>query len=88
MSDAGIGECGAILGGISAYLDGDADAAACQAIQQHCRDCAACATVVEGLRETIGLCREAGSTPLPEAVRRRAQASIERLLASRKRPVG
>lgn len=88
MSDAAIGECGAILSGISAYLDGDADAAACQAIQQHCRDCPACATVVEGLRETIGLCREAGSAPLPDAVRRRAKAGIERLLASGKRPAG
>lgn len=88
MSEAGIGECGAILAGISAYLDGDADAAACQAIQRHCRDCAACATVVEGLRETIGLCREAGGVPLPDAVRRRAKAGIERLLASGKRPAG
>ena len=88
MSDVEIGECGAILAGISAYLDGDADAAACQAIQRHCRDCAACATVVEGLRETIGLCREAGITPLPDAVRRRAKAGIERLLASRKRRAG
>ena len=88
MSNASTGECNAILGGISAYLDGEADAAACQAIQGHCRDCAACATVVEGLRETIGLCRDAGSTPLPDAVRRRAKAGIERLLASRKRPVG
>ena len=88
MSDPGIGECGAILAGISAYLDGDADAAACQAIQRHCRDCAKCATVVEGLRESIGLCREAGSAPLPDAVRRRAKAGIERLLASGKHPAG
>ena len=86
MKDAGLGECRAILAGISAYLDGDADAAACQAIQQHCRECATCATVIEGFRETIGLCREAGSAPLPDAVRRRAKEGIERLLASGKRP--
>jgi anti-sigma factor RsiW len=75
-------ECGAMLAGISAYLDGDLDATACQAIERHCRDCARCAAVVEGLRETIGLCREAGSAPLPDAVRARAKASVERLLAS------
>ena len=88
MSDVGMGECRAILAGISAYLDGDADAAACQAIQQHCRDCAACNTVVEGFRETIGLCREAGTAALPDEVRRRAKAGIERLLTSGKRPAG
>lgn len=76
--------CGAMLAGISAYLDGDLDATACQAIERHCQACPRCATVVEGLRETIGLCREAGQTPLPEAVRQRAKASIERLLASEK----
>jgi anti-sigma factor RsiW len=77
-------ECSAMLAGISAYLDGDLDATECQAIERHCRDCPRCAAVVEGLRETIGLCREAGSTPLPEPVRQRARASIARLLASEK----
>lgn len=78
-------ECGAMLASISAYLDGDLDATECQAIERHCRGCSRCAALVEGLRETIGLCREVGSTPLPESVRQRARASIERLLASEKR---
>ena len=77
-------ECGAMLAGISAYLDGDLDAAECQAIDRHCRDCSRCAALVEGLRETIGLCREAGGAPLPEPIRERARASIERLLSSEK----
>ena len=82
MSEDVKAQCGAMLAGISAYLDGDLDATACQAIELHCRACPRCAAVVDGLRETIGLCREAGKTPLPEAVRQRARASIERLLAS------
>ena len=73
--------CSQMLAGISAYLDGDLDATACQAIEQHCRDCSRCAALVAGLRQTIGLCREAGSTPLPDGVRQRAKASIARLLA-------
>ena len=77
-------DCGAMLAGISAYLDGEMDALECQAIERHCRDCAPCAAVVAGLRETIGLCREAGSLPLPDPVRQRARAGIERLLASDK----
>ena len=75
-------DCGAMLAGISAYLDGDLDATACEAIERHCQGCARCAEVVAGLRSTIGLCRDAGSAPLPEAVRARAKASIERLLAA------
>jgi anti-sigma factor RsiW len=77
-------ECGAMLASISAYLDGDLDATECQAIERHCRDCSRCAALVEGLRATIGLCREAGSAPLPESVRQRARESVERLLASEK----
>lgn len=76
--------CAAMLAEISAYLDGDLGAAQCQAIEAHCRTCLRCAALVAGLRETIGLCREAGSAPLPEPVRQRAKASIERLLAGEK----
>ena len=32
------------------------------------------------VRETVGLCRQASSLPLPEAVRRRARASVRHLL--------
>lgn len=77
-------ECGAMLARISAYLDGDLDAVECQAIERHSRACPRCGAVVEGLRQTIGLCREAGSAPLPETVRQRAKASIQRLLAAEK----
>jgi hypothetical protein len=35
---------------------------------------------VKGLRETVGLCRQAAATPLPEPVRRRAQESVRQLL--------
>lgn len=80
MSEAVNLDCGAMLAGISAYLDGDLGATECDAIELHCRACPRCAAVVDGLRQTIGLCREAGSTPLPEPVRQRARASIERLL--------
>ena len=73
-------ECEAILAGISAYLEGDLDATACDAIERHCQNCARCAALVKGLRETVGLCRQAASVPLPESVRQRARASVRRLL--------
>ena len=72
--------CKDILGNISAYLDGELDRTACDAIERHCQGCASCASVVKGLRETVGLCREAGALPLPDAVRQRARESVRRLL--------
>jgi anti-sigma factor RsiW len=73
-------ECRTILANISAYLDGELEATACEAIEQHCQGCASCAALVSGLRETVGLCREAASIPLPEAVRQRARDSVRELL--------
>jgi anti-sigma factor RsiW len=73
-------ECRQVLASVSAYLDGDLDASDCQSIETHCRECAHCADVIAGLRETVGLCRKAGSAPVPEAVRQRARASVRRLL--------
>ena len=74
--------CQEILAGVSAYLDGELDAADCERIERHSRTCASCAAVVAGLRETIGLCRGASRAPLPDAVRAKARASIANLLKS------
>ena len=74
------GGCKQILTSISAYFDGELDVASCDAIVQHCQGCPGCAAVVDGLRETVGLCRQAGTVPLPESVRQRARDSVRRLL--------
>jgi anti-sigma factor RsiW len=75
-------ECAAVLRSISAYLDGELDAARCDDIEQHCATCADCAAVVAGLRSTIGLCRGAAAASLPDEVRRKAQESVRALLRS------
>jgi anti-sigma factor RsiW len=75
--------CPETLQRISAYLDGELDAGACDEVERHCRDCAACASVVEGLRRTVGICREAGAAPLPDAVRQRARDRVRTLLSRR-----
>ena len=41
---------------------------------------AGCAGLVNGLRKTVGLCRQAATAPLPDAVRQRARDSVRRLL--------
>ncbi|MBZ5558531.1 MAG: zf-HC2 domain-containing protein [Acidobacteriia bacterium] len=78
------GDCAAILAHISAYLDGELEATECDAIERHCRECDSCASVVAGLRHTVGLCREAGSAPLPDVVRAKARESVKKLLAEKK----
>ena len=80
MTESANSSCRTILSGISAYLDGELDATACDAIERHCQACARCAALVQGLRETVGLCRQAASVPLPDAVRQRARDSVRRLL--------
>jgi anti-sigma factor RsiW len=72
--------CKAILANISCYLDGELDATACDEIERHCHDCPICSDLVNGLRDTVGLCRRAGSVPLPEAVVQRARDSVRQLL--------
>ena len=80
MTDAAGGDCAAILANISAFLDGELDATSCTAIEAHCANCPRCAPIVDGLRQTIGLCRDAAATPLPESVRARARSAVRRLL--------
>jgi len=73
-------ECQRIRTSISSYFDGELDATACDVIEQHCQGCRKCAALVDGLRETVGLCRQAAASPLPESIRQRARESVRRLL--------
>jgi anti-sigma factor RsiW len=82
MTGAVSPECAAVLGGISAYLDGELETTECDAIERHCQACSSCAAVIQGLRDTIGLCRGVAVAPIPESVREKAQASISALLKS------
>jgi anti-sigma factor RsiW len=72
--------CRATLECIEAYLDGELPASACQAIDDHCRTCEACDAYVAGLRQMVGLCRQAATAPLPGNVRARALESVRKLL--------
>ena len=80
-------ECVRLLERVSEYLDHAVDEATCRAIEAHVRACPSCAAVIDGLRRTVGLCRETGDRPVPAAVKARAQASISRLLGT-KEPAG
>jgi len=72
--------CKDVLANISGYLDGDLNATECDEIERHCIDCPGCATLVKGLRQTVGLCRKAATMPLPDDVRQRARERVRELL--------
>lgn len=76
--------CEELLAQISAYLDGDLNAATCERIEHHARTCAQCEQVIADFRATTGICRTAADTPLPDAVRAKAQERVRALLAGRK----
>ena len=72
--------CDMVVERLSAFLDGDLGAAECGRISRHAQTCPRCTRLTAELRRTVGLCQRAASTPLPPALRRRARASIKRLL--------
>lgn len=76
--------CRELLERLSAYLDGDLAAPECHQIDAHCRDCADCRALIQGLRDTMGLCQKAASTPVPASIRRRVRARVRALLADEK----
>lgn len=75
-------DCASVAAQIQAYVDGELPAVECDAIERHCAGCDRCAVLVRGLRETIGMCREAGRAPLPESISARAREQVRQLLAN------
>jgi anti-sigma factor RsiW len=80
MKSRATGECRILLERLSAFLDGDLSARACTAIERHSRTCRRCAAAIDDLRRTTGLCRRAATVPLPDAIRRRAQARLRTVI--------
>lgn len=75
-------ECADVVKQIQAFVDGELEAVECDTIERHCESCPACADIVRGLRQTIGLCREVGQAPLPRPISERAREQVKRLLAT------
>ncbi len=74
--------CRELADRISAYLDGELDAAGRRELEEHLGACLECACCVETLRRTIALCRWAAPQPIPEEFSRRLDALLERLVVA------
>lgn len=64
--------CRHLLGSLSAYIDGEAEARICAEIEKHLEGCENCQVVVDSLRKTVSLYHRCSETEaLPEEVRLR-----------------
>ena len=70
--------CHALLGELSAYIDGELDPGLCAEINAHMADCQNCRAVVHTLQETVALYRDLPRPALPDEVGQR----LRRLLSA------
>jgi anti-sigma factor RsiW len=75
------GHCRDLLEQLSRYIDGDLHDVDRRAVTLHLKRCPCCEELVDGLRRTVLVCRDAGRRRLPRDVRARAKARIAVLLA-------
>jgi anti-sigma factor RsiW len=69
--------CRYLLGELSEYLDGGLSAEMCAEIERHLADCADCRVVVDTLRKTVLLYREAPQPNFPLEARERLYKALD-----------
>lgn len=69
--------CRHLLGQLSAYLDGELSDELCAEIERHLADCADCRVVVDTLRKTVLLYREAPQPGFPLEARERLYQALD-----------
>ncbi len=73
-------KCKNVIKELSAFLDGELDAATIASVQQHLEDCEDCRLLVDTTRKTIQIYCKSELVPLPDDLRDRLHhALIERL---------
>jgi anti-sigma factor RsiW len=73
--------CRDLLEQLSRYIDGELHDVDRRTVTLHLKRCPCCEELVDGLRRTVLICREAGRRQLPRDVRIRARARIAALLS-------
>ena len=69
--------CAHLLADLSDYLDGEAAAEVCAAIERHLADCEDCRVVVDTLGKTVTLYHQLPQPNLPVATRARLFAALD-----------
>ena len=63
--------CESLLGSLSDYIDGTAQAELCRQIERHLAGCDDCRIVVDTLKKTVSLYQATSKTEIPADVRER-----------------
>jgi anti-sigma factor RsiW len=75
------GHCRDLLEQLSRYIDGELREVDRRTVTLHLEHCPSCEELVDSLRQTVAVCRDAGRRRLPRDVRARARARIDSLLS-------
>jgi len=72
-------ECRHLLGALSDYVDGEAEAAICAEIERHLAECENCRVVVDTLKKTVYLYHDTVAEPseIPAEVRQRLYKRLD-----------
>ncbi len=70
------GQCRALLGVLSEYVDGEVDDSLCAEIERHLAECGNCRIMVDTLRKTIVLYRAYGHEEVPADAKERLYAVL------------
>jgi len=73
------GKCSDFIGGLSDYIDGEAEPELCEEIEKHLGQCENCRIMVDTLKQTVSLCREGREEKFPPAL----EAKLNNLLKKR-----
>ncbi len=75
--------CKGVIRELSDYLNGELDASARGELERHLEDCEDCRLVVDTTKKTIQIFCNSDPVPLPEDIRARLHAALEKRLRSR-----
>jgi predicted anti-sigma-YlaC factor YlaD len=64
-------KCEELLSALNDFVDGETQAALCQALQEHLAGCNSCRIVVDNIRQTIRLYRAGQQVELPAGLHER-----------------
>lgn len=74
-------KCRELFAKLSEYIDDELDPANCDTIEAHLQKCEPCQACLATLKQTVALCRELKSYPVPEEASRQLRTKIQQMLA-------
>jgi anti-sigma factor RsiW len=74
-------KCRELFEKLSEYIDDELDPAKCDTIEAHLKQCEPCQVCLATLKQTVALCRELKSSPMPDEASRRLRRMIKKMMA-------